>query len=114
MRNNIIVKKIIEYIDKIFDYTSETTMSAFSDNTMMLEACVFCLSQIGELVNNMDDGFKERYPDIPWFNIANLRNRIVHDYEGVKVLLIWDIITNDLNDLKSELEELVDVSGSGL
>ncbi|MDR1292371.1 MAG: DUF86 domain-containing protein [Clostridiales Family XIII bacterium] len=107
MRNNIIIKKIIEYIDRIFDYTAGATMHTFSNNTMMLEACVFCLSQIGELVNNMDDGFKERYPDIPWFNIANLRNRIVHDYEGVKILLIWDIIKNDLSDLKSELKKLV-------
>jgi uncharacterized protein with HEPN domain len=38
--------------------------------------------------------------------IANLRNRIVHDYEGVNVLLIWDIIENDLPDLKPDLEKL--------
>jgi uncharacterized protein with HEPN domain len=106
MRNDIIVKKIIEYIDKIFGYTAGIDMKTFSDNTMMLEACVFCMSQMGELVNDMDDSFKERHQDIPWFSIASLRNKIVHDYEGVKVLLIWDIIENDLPDLRSELEKL--------
>jgi uncharacterized protein with HEPN domain len=112
MRNNIIVSKIIEYIDKILGYTAGVDMKTFGENSMMLEACVFCMSQIGELVTIMDDDFKERYADIPWFSIANLRNRIVHDYEGVKVLLIWDIIENDLPDLKRDLEKLI-VSDSG-
>jgi uncharacterized protein with HEPN domain len=102
MRNNIIVSKLIEYIDKVFGYTKDTNMRTFSENTMMLEACVFCLSQMGELVTNMDDEFKKEYSKIPWSNIASLRNRIVHDYEGVNVLLIWDIIENDLPDLKSQ------------
>ncbi|MDR1358990.1 MAG: DUF86 domain-containing protein [Coriobacteriales bacterium] len=106
MRNDAIVHKIVEYIDKVSSYTAGVDMRTFSDNAMMLEACVFCLSQIGELVNTMDDDFKEQHPNIPWFSIAGLRNRIVHDYEGVKVLLIWDIIKNDLPGLRSELEQV--------
>jgi uncharacterized protein with HEPN domain len=107
MRNSIIIRKLIEYIDKIFKYTDGVEMRAFSENSMMLEACVFCLSQMGELVNNMDDEFKEEHRNIPWENIAGLRNRIVHDYEGVKVLLIWDIIKNDIPDIEVQLEALI-------
>jgi uncharacterized protein with HEPN domain len=103
MRNNIAVTKLIEYIDKIASYTKGVDMKIFGENTMMLEACVFCLSQMGELATNMDEDFKARHADIPWHSIANLRNRIVHDYEGVKLLLIWDIIENDLAPLKDQL-----------
>jgi uncharacterized protein with HEPN domain len=106
MRNNIIIHKLIEYINKIFAYTKDVEQAAFSENTMMLEACVFCLSRMGELVKTMDDEFKNKYPAIPWLSLANLRNRIVHDYEGVNILLIWDIITNDLPGLKTEFEQI--------
>ena len=103
----MIVNKLIEYIDKIFSYTAGSNMRSFGDNTMMIEACVFCLSQMGELVKNMDEDFKALYTDIPWISISGLRNKIVHDYEGIKILLIWDIIEKDLPDLKTKFERIV-------
>jgi len=106
MRNDVIVAKLIEYIDKILGYTGSVDMKTFSENSMMLEACVFCLSQMGELAKVLDDDFKARHPGIPWVSVASLRNKIVHDYEGVKVLLIWDIIENDLPELKLQLESI--------
>lgn len=55
---------------------------------MMVEACVFNLSQIGELVNKLDKDYISKYPEISWFKIRGLRNGIVHDYEGVNLNII--------------------------
>lgn len=49
----------------------------------------------------------EQYPNIEWIVIKNLRNKIVHDYEGIKLNFIWDIITNDLPKLKTDLEKMI-------
>lgn len=49
----------------------------------------------------------ELYSNIEWVVIKNLRNKIVHDYEGIKLNLIWDIITEDLAKLKMDLEEII-------
>ena len=46
------------------------------------------------------------YPDIPWNEMRGLRNKIVHDYEGVNLTLIWDIVKDDLPELYGQLEEL--------
>ena len=73
---------------------------------MLVEACVFNLSQIGELVKNVDDEYKKEQLGIPWHQLYGLRNRIVHDYEGVNLKLVWEIIEADLTDLKLELEKL--------
>ena len=54
----------------------------------------------------MDAEFEEQYPSIPWRVMYGLRNKIVHDYEGVNLVLIWDIIKEDLPELKKQLEEL--------
>ncbi len=61
---------------------------------------------MGELVNRIDEEFEAAHPEIPWRYIYSLRNRIVHDYEGVNLQLIWEIIHDDLPDLRELLLKL--------
>lgn len=96
----------MKYISKIIEYTRNMNYNAFADNAMLIEACVFNLSQIGELANKIDDAFEKTHSDIPWRVMYGLRNKIVHDYEGVNFVLIWDIIKNDLPELDNQLKEL--------
>ena len=106
MKDKIIVEKIIKYISKVLDYTKGIKYDDFIGNSMLVEACVFNLSQIGELANKIDKEFEEKNSSIPWRVLYGLRNKIVHDYEGVNLVLIWDIIKEDLPELNNQLEEL--------
>ncbi len=106
MKNQKIILKIIKYIDSISKYTKNVDYNEFSNNSMMVEACVFNLSQIGELVNKLDKEFISKYPEIPWFKMRGLRNRIVHDYEGINLNLIWEIIDKDIKMLREQLLKL--------
>lgn len=106
MKNQKIIQKIINYIDSILKYTDNVDYIEFRNNSMMVEACVFNLSQIGELVNKIDKDYIAYYPEIPWFKMRGLRNRIVHDYEGVNLNLIWEIIDTDIKILKNQLLKL--------
>lgn len=107
MKNEQIVKKLIQYIDKILLYTKSMSYEDLLNNSMVLEACVFNLSQMGELVKKIDKNYEKENDHIPWRQIYGLRNKIVHDYEGVNFTLLWSIIDEDLKELKSELERLV-------
>lgn len=106
MRSKIIVEKIVKYIDKIITYADGYSYEDFIQNSILVEACVFNLSQIGELANKLDEDFKKANSVIPWRVLYGLRNRIVHDYEGVNLILIWDIIKNDLPELRVQLTDL--------
>ena len=75
---------------------------------MMIDACVFNLSQIGELVNKLDEEYTLKNSEISWFEIRGLRNRIVHDYEGLNIKLIWEIIDVDIKMLRVQLYKLLD------
>ena len=103
MKNEVIVCKLLTYTDKILAYCDGLDYDSFIADTKLVEACVFNLSQMGELANRVDDEFAEAHPDIPWRYIYGLRNRIVHDYEGVNLQLIWEIIVGDLKDLRQVL-----------
>lgn len=106
MRNDIIVSKLIGYADKVMGYCEGTSYDEFCKDSKLVEACVFNLSQMGELANRVDDAFAGAHPSIPWRLIYGLRNRIVHDYEGVNLRLIWEIIHDDLPGLRGELAKI--------
>lgn len=103
MRNKVIVQKLLAYSEKVIGYCKGMDYEQFSSDSKLVEACVFNLSQMGELANRVDDAFPETHPQVPWRYIYGLRNRIVHDYEGVNLQLIWEIIQDDLPNLRDEL-----------
>ena len=106
MRNNIIVSKMIAYTDKVFSYSSGLDYQSFSKNTLIVDACVFNLSQLGELTTKLDKDFIEMHSDIPWNEMRGLRNKIVHDYEGVNLKLVWEIVSEDLPELQKQLKKI--------
>ena len=101
------LKKMIEYINKALKHTEGCSFETFSRNEEKVDATVFAISQIGELVKNITKETMERYNNIEWIIIKNLRNKIVHDYEGINLNLIWDIITDDIIQLKMDLEKIL-------
>lgn len=106
MGNKIVIEKMLFIINRLEGFLNHCDYNTFKENDMMIDACVFNLSQLGEQVANIDGEFEKKHPDIPWREIYGLRNRIVHDYEGINLNLIWEIITEDLPDLKEKLQKL--------
>lgn len=106
MRNNIIIDKMLSYIEKIILYCNSIDYNSFAENSMLTEACVFNLSQLGELAGKLDRDFVEMHYDVPWNQMRGLRNKIVHDYEGVNLILVWEIIHDDLPELKEQLMKI--------
>ncbi|MBQ7120399.1 MAG: DUF86 domain-containing protein [Oscillospiraceae bacterium] len=106
MKNKVIVEKILRYAQKVLAYTKNTDYDEFTSNSILIEACVFNLSQIGELANKIDKSFEKSNSHIPWRMLYGLRNKIVHDYEGVNLTLIWEIVKSDLQDLIEQLNNL--------
>ena len=62
MKDQKITKKIINYIDIVLKYTINISYDEFEKNSMMVEACIFNLCQVGELVNRLDVEYMTKYP----------------------------------------------------
>ena len=101
---NQTVRKIIAHIDQTMAYCEGHTFASFMNHRMLQEACAFHILQIGELSRNgLDEAFTSAYPEIPWRQIYGMRNRIVHDYEGIQMRIVWDTIRDDFPELKRAL-----------
>jgi len=102
-KNIALIRELIKYISRIKEYCNNVDYGFFVANTQLHEACVFNLLQMGESVCRLDEKFTHDHPEIPWIKIRGLRNRIAHDYDGVSIDIIWDIIQNDLEPLQAQL-----------
>jgi uncharacterized protein with HEPN domain len=101
---------ILEYIGKIWKYTEKTNDAEelFELNDQMnLNASLTLLANIGENVSKITEKLKQEYSNIEWQEIRNFRNRIVHDYVGIDLAIVYEIITNDLKKLKPEFEKII-------
>jgi uncharacterized protein with HEPN domain len=94
-------------MDKIVAYVGVADQAAFLADTKLIEACVFNMLQMGEPAGRLDEGFRNAHPQIPWQKIRGLRNKLAHDYEGVRLDIIWDIVNNDLGRLRDQLAALL-------
>ena len=75
---------------------------------MRVEATVFNLMQIGELAKtSLSDDTKEQITSIPWRQIYGMRNRIVHGYDGVNMLIVWETVSEDIPQLNRELAKIL-------
>lgn len=75
----------------------------FLGDAKTIDAVARNLEIIGEAVRQLPDGFKSTHPDIPWSQIAGMRNRIVHEYFRLDLEIIWQIVHEDLPDLGSRI-----------
>jgi len=100
------IQNILESIEAIEEYVQFTTEEQFYRNRQVQDAVLRRLEIIGEAVKNLDEDFKNRYPEIPWKKIAGLRDVLIHEYFGVSLKRIWRVIKIDLVDLKFKISRI--------
>jgi uncharacterized protein with HEPN domain len=101
---------ILEYIGKIWKYTEEVNDAdeLFELNEQMnLNASLTLLANIGENVSKISDKLKQKYSNIDWKQIKNFRNKIVHDYVGIDLAIVYEVITKDFKIIKPEFEKII-------
>ncbi len=97
---------ILESGEKIKSYTLGYTKELFFNDDKTIDAVTRNLEIIGEASNRIPEEFKIDHPEIPWRQLIGLRNRIIHEYFGVDLDIIWDIIQNDLEDCLEWIENI--------
>ncbi|MGI9067217.1 MAG: HepT-like ribonuclease domain-containing protein [Pyrinomonadaceae bacterium] len=102
----ILVADILLAIEKIGRYTVGIDHEMFLKDEKTIDAVVRNIGVIGEAVKQLPDDFKNANPGIPWSQMGGLRNRIVHDYFGLDLEIIWQVIRHDLPQLEALIRAL--------
>ena len=110
-KNDLIyLLNILEYIGKIWKYSekAKNAEELFELNEQMnLNASLTLLANIGENVSKTTEKLKLDYSNIEWQRIMDFRIKSIHDYAGIDLAIVYEIITNDLKALKLEIEKKI-------
>ena len=97
---------IRECIARIQSFTEEGERDFFAD-TMIQDAVIRNLQVLAESTQRLSESTKESHPEVPWQEISGFRNVVVHGYLGIDLNQIWLIVENNLSELKTQIEAML-------
>jgi uncharacterized protein with HEPN domain len=101
-------KHIIESIEKIEVETKSRTKRSFENSGIIKDGILYNLQTLSESTQKISRSLKLTESDIPWVEISNFRNKLVHDYLGIDSEIIWNVIKKKLPKLKKRAEKMIE------
>jgi uncharacterized protein with HEPN domain len=101
-----VIQDIKEAIKRIISYTSSMEYDDFLQDYKTQDAVIRNIEILGEATKLLSEETKEKYPNIPWKEIAGTRDRLIHDYFGVNIDIIWDIAKNEIRSLSTQFKNI--------
>lgn len=96
---------IAECLDNIQEYT-KNGQNEFLNSKLIQDAVIRNLEIIGEASKNISKQLRALHSDIPWRQMAGLRDILIHDYLGVDLFIVWNVVENELPNLKLKIKSL--------
>ena len=99
-------KKAIENINSIKNYVANKSYEEFVKDEQLVDAVMFRLIQLVENIKCISSSFKSNNSQIPWGKIIGFRNGIIHEYGMTDYQIVFETITNNLDELLTLLGEV--------
>jgi uncharacterized protein with HEPN domain len=106
-RNQQSLIDISDSIFLIFEYIRETNWTQFSGDLKARDAVIRRLTIIGEATKRLSNEFRDSHPEIPWKQMAGLRDVIVHDYDEIDLDVLREIVDVNLPEVLQNLQPLL-------
>lgn len=107
----IYLTHIVESIELVESYVAKADLVSFSEDQEKQDAVVRRIEIMGEAVKNLPADLRVAHPDVPWTQIAGMRDKVIHDYMGVDYELVWTVATELLSPLKDQVQRILDERG---
>jgi len=105
------LKDILTAIDNIEGFVAGMGLEAFQTDDKTSSAVVRKLEIIGEAAKQIPDEIRQKYPDVPWKEMAGMRDKLIHFYFGVDYPLVWGVVENRLPEVRREIQKILQDAG---
>lgn len=109
--SKLYIKDILDSIKSICKYTNGLSFKAFRSKKIVIDAVVRNFEIIGEAAKNVSENVKYIQPGIPWKEMSGMRNKIIHEYFGIDLDIIWKTIQG-LPDLETAFKKIYYAKGN--
>ncbi|MBQ8301115.1 MAG: DUF86 domain-containing protein [Clostridia bacterium] len=107
-RDFIIINKIVDELNVVIDAVGEMSFDEFDSQEMFKRGVCMTVINVGELVKNLSDDFRNEYSHIPWKDIAGFRDIAAHKYQTLNMKDVYSTIMNDFPELKGNIIQIID------
>lgn len=104
---SLFIEDILESISWIEEFTSDMDFDQFIDDEKTKTAVVKKLEILGEATKNIPRAIRNKHKDLPWSDMAKMRDKLSHEYFGVRYDIVWKVITEKLPKIKPAIEAVL-------
>ena len=99
---------ILSSIQEIEDFTKGMSFKEFIRDRRTINAVIRSLEVMGEAAKKIPLEIRNKYPEIPWKYIAGMRDKLIHEYHGVDLEIVWEVIKKEIPPLKPAFEKVLE------
>jgi uncharacterized protein with HEPN domain len=101
------LQDILEAVDDIENFVDNMTYEQFVKDRKTLNAIVRSIEIIGEASKNIPESMKAKYKELPWKQMAGMRDKLIHAYFGLDLETLWKAVTENIPPLKKSIQKIL-------
>ena len=101
------LRDILDSIQNIEEFTAGMDFKKFAADQKTVSAVIMKLEIIGEAAKNIPREIRQKHKDIPWTDMAGIRDKLIHGYFSIDYLIIWKVLSERLPDLKDKVKRIL-------
>lgn len=104
------LRDILDSINKVEQFTEGMDFEQFSSDTKTVYAVIRALEIMGEATRNIPNPVRQRHTTVPWREMVGIRNKLIHEYFGVNLEVVWETVEQDIPRLKPMVVLMIEES----
>lgn len=103
----VYVEDILDAMEKAETFIRGVTYEQFETDFRTNFAVVRAIEIIGEATKRLPTAFRDQHPDIPWKDMAGMRDVVIHGYDNVNLQIVWDVVKRDIPQIKPQIRQIL-------